>query len=64
MNFRKEFFRVTLDEIREFVETNYGKVEYMAEPEALEYNEVLNMELEDLEFVETVLSTYDNDSEE
>ena len=64
VNFRKEFFRVTLDEVRQFVEANHGKVEYIAEPEALEYNEGLNMELDDLEFVETVLGAYENDSEE
>ncbi len=52
VNFRKEFFRVDLDSIRQIVESNHGVVDYIAEPEALEYRESVNMKDEDYEFIE------------
>ena len=55
VNFRKEFFRIDLDTIRQLVEKYHGKVDYTAEPEALEYHNSIEMEEEDLEFVESVL---------
>jgi hypothetical protein len=55
VNFRKEFFRIDLDTIRQLVEKYHGKVDYLAEPEALEYHNSIEMEEEDLEFVESVL---------
>ncbi|MEX1027562.1 MAG: GIY-YIG nuclease family protein [Candidatus Paceibacterota bacterium] len=51
INARKEFFSVTLDEIVEVVERSHGQVDYVAEPEALEYNESLQMSEEDFAFV-------------
>ncbi|QDV44098.1 hypothetical protein Enr13x_39590 [Stieleria neptunia] len=51
INLRKEFFRVPIDEIAEAVERCRAKVDYIAEPEALEYNESLRMTDDDFEFV-------------
>ncbi|MCA9138149.1 MAG: GIY-YIG nuclease family protein [Planctomycetales bacterium] len=51
VNMRKEFFRVSIEEIAQVVERCHGKVDYIAEPEALEYNESLRMTDEDFAFV-------------
>jgi Meiotically up-regulated gene 113 len=39
INLRREFFRADLNYIRRLVEKNFGSVEYVATPEALEYRE-------------------------
>jgi len=52
VNPRKEFFRVDLDSLVKVVETNHGQVDYIAEPEALQYRDGLSMSEEDQEFVE------------
>lgn len=44
VNLRKEFFRVQLGTIADLVHKHHGKVEYRAEPEALEYRETLLMD--------------------
>lgn len=51
INPRKEFFKVSLDTIRDAVERHHGVVEYMADPEALEYYESLSMSDEDYAFI-------------
>ena len=51
VNLRKEFFKVGIDEIVEVVETSHGQVDYVAEPEALEFNESLRLSDEDFAFV-------------
>lgn len=56
VNRRKEFFRTSIEEISKIVETNHGKVDYVATPEALEYYESENLKDEDLEFVSRVLN--------
>lgn len=50
VNLRKEFFRADLDEIHRLVVENHGEVEYVADPEALEYRESIAMS--DAEFAE------------
>jgi hypothetical protein len=52
VNFRKEFFRVDFEAIRQCVEANHGQVDFVAEPAALDYRESLAMTDEDTEFVE------------
>ncbi len=42
VNFRKEFFRVTIGEVAKAVEELHGTVEYEAIPEALQYREIAN----------------------
>jgi hypothetical protein len=62
VNLRKEFFRVDLESIRKVVETLHGEVDYVADPEALQYRDTLNMTDEDYEFVEqTVQSVMDEE---
>ncbi len=48
INLRKEYFRVELDEIFKCVEKHHGRVEYVAEPEALQYRETLKMTPQDV----------------
>ena len=57
MNFRKEFFRVDFETLRNIVEENHGEVEYVAEPEALEYHNSLNLKDEDFEFMEKTVQS-------
>lgn len=52
VNFRKEFFHVTIEEIRKVVEEIHGTVDYVATPEALQYNESKTMTDEEFEFIE------------
>ncbi len=54
MNPRKEFFRVTLEEIVAEVELQYGKVTYTADAEALQYRNSLQMTEEDAALVEDI----------
>ena len=56
INLRKEYFRTTIDELVLLVEKHHGKVEYVADPEALEYIQSQNMKHEDEEFLEKVFS--------
>lgn len=44
VNLRKEFFRATIDEIVAIVEKAHGKVDYVAAPEALQFNETRAIE--------------------
>jgi hypothetical protein len=53
-NPRKEFFKVDLDVIRQVVVENHGEVQYVADPEALEYRQSLTMTDADEEFIERV----------
>ncbi len=53
-NPRKEFFRTEIEPIREIVEKRHGTVEYVADAEALQYRQSLEMSDEDLEFIEKV----------
>lgn len=62
-NPRKEFFKVDIETIAKLVEKNHGKIDYVATPEALEYNESLNMSEEDFDFVSEQLSRFEEDEE-
>jgi len=54
VNFRKEFFRVDMAKIHELVMQHHGEVEYLADAEALEYQNSLEISDEDFEFLESV----------
>lgn len=54
VNPRKEYFRVSLEEIRDFVQANHGEVKYIADAEALEYRQSLTMSAEDQDYIEEV----------
>jgi hypothetical protein len=63
VNPRREFFKVDIDTIAKLVQKYHGKVDYVATPEALEYNESLNMSEEDFDFVSEQLSKFEEDEE-
>lgn len=52
VNFRKEYFKVDLESIVEAVSKNHGTVEYVAEPEALEFRETIEITPDELIQVE------------
>jgi hypothetical protein len=54
VRWRKEFFRIDIETIRALVEEHHGVVEYVADPEALQYRESLTISAEDQEFIERV----------
>ena len=58
MNLRKEFFRVNFDVLRRIVADNHGEVEYVAEPEALQYHESIKTKDEDFEFIEKTVQSF------
>jgi hypothetical protein len=60
-NPRKEFFRTDIASIYQVVKEHHGKVEYVADAEALQYRQSLMMTDEDQKFVESV---YDSLEEE
>lgn len=51
VNLRKEYFRASIDEIRDLVIANHGEVDYVADPEAFEYCETMSMSDEDYAMV-------------
>ena len=63
VNPRKEFFKVEVDTIVRLVEKHHGNVDYVATPEALEYNESLNMSDEDFDYVSGELGKFGEDEE-
>jgi hypothetical protein len=54
MNPRKEFFRTEFASILKIVEEHHGKVDYLADAEALEYRQSMTMTDADAEYVEEV----------
>ncbi|MEQ8847559.1 GIY-YIG nuclease family protein [Botrimarina sp.] len=54
VNLRKEYFRTNLESIREIVVEHHGEVDYVAEPEALEYRESIQMSDDDFALVEEI----------
>lgn len=64
INFRKEFFRVDLDDIRTAVEELHGKVEYVVDPVALEFRESINMTDEQFEMVTEISRDVGMDDED
>lgn len=57
INLRKEYFRSDIHVIAKIVEQHHGVVEYIADPEAFEYRESLNMSSEDFEFITEAVGT-------
>ena len=54
INLRKEFFKVSLEEIIKEAKKFCGEIEYQADAEALQYYQSLNMSEEDAEYIESV----------
>ncbi len=63
LNPRKEFFKADIDTIRQIVEENHGEVQYIAQAEALEYRQSLEISYEDQEYIETVYDALDEEDE-
>jgi len=63
VNPRREFFRTDVQTLARLVEKNHGKVDYVLEPEALEYNESITMSDEDYEYVAEQTARFDEDEE-
>jgi Meiotically Up-regulated Gene 113 (MUG113) protein len=63
-NPRKEFFRSNIDTIISLVRENHGEVEYVADPEALQYHQSQSMSDEDTKFIEGVFDKIDDDGED
>ncbi len=61
VNFRKEFFRLSIGEIQQAVVELHGTVEYIAEPEALQYNESIRMTDADFDFVQDAIGESNED---
>lgn len=59
VNPRKEFFRTDVEDIRRFVEEHHGKVDYVAEAEALEYHQSLQLSDTDQQYIEQVFDDAD-----
>ena len=62
-NPRKEFYKTDIEEIHRIVQENHGEVQYVADPEALEYHQSLAMSDEDSEFIEAVYDAVEDESE-
>ncbi len=62
-NPRKEFFETDIEAIRQIAEDNHGAVQYVADPEALEYRQTLAISDEDQEFIESVYEALDEENE-
>lgn len=62
-NPRKEFFKTDIEAIRKIVEANHGEVQYVVDPEALEYRQSLTMTDEDSQFIESVFDAVEDQSE-
>ena len=60
VNSRKEFFRVDLEEISRIVEAHHGQVDYVAEPEAIDFYESQNMTDDELRTLEEVFHEFEN----
>lgn len=62
-NPRKEFFRASIEEICHIVREHHGEVDYVADAEALQYRQSLEMTDEDLEFIESVYGEADDEDD-
>ena len=51
VNFRKALFHVSVDKIARDVERECGKVDYVIEPEAIEYRKTLTLSGADVKFI-------------
>ena len=63
VNPRKEFFRTNVEAIAKVVQHHHGEIEYVVDPEALQYRDGLEMTDGDLEFVGHVFAELDDEFE-
>jgi len=60
---RKEFFKADIQAIRQVVEKHHGQVEYVVDPEAIEYRQSIEMSEEDAQYVEDVYASLEEEVE-
>lgn len=53
---RKEFFKTDIETIRRIVKKHHGAVEYVADPEAVEYGQSVLMDKDDADYIESIYS--------
>lgn len=63
VNPRKEFFRVDIETIRRIAEEHHGEVDYVADAEALEYRQSIEMSDEDAEYIEDLYASFEEEEE-
>lgn len=63
INLRKEFFKTDIEAIRQIVEEHHGQIQYVVDPEALEYRQSLVVSDEDEEFIESVYDKLTDDGD-
>lgn len=63
MNPRKEFFRTTIDEIKQVVTNHCGTVEFVADAAALEYRQSLTMSDSDADYVSAVYEKLEDEED-
>jgi hypothetical protein len=63
VNPRKEFFRVDIETIRRIAEEHHGAVDYVADAEALEYRQSIEMSDEDAEYIEDLYASFEEEEE-
>lgn len=61
VNLRKEFFRTDIETIRSVVEANHGVVEYVADAEALQFNESIALSDEELDMIHQVMAAVESE---
>ena len=64
VNPRKEFFRTDIETLRQLVEKTHGEVSYIADAEALEYHQSIEMSEEDFEFIEASYEALEDEENE
>ena len=61
LNPRREFFKVDIETIVRIVNENHGEVRYVADAEALQYRQSLEISDEDIEFIESVYTDVEDE---
>lgn len=64
INPRKEFFKTDVETVRQIVEASHGEVQYVADPEALQYRQSLDVSEEDYAYIESVYSAVDEEHQD
>lgn len=64
VNPRKEFFQTSIDDIKSIVEDTHGEIVHVADAEALEYRQSLDMTDEDAEYIERVYETIGDEDDD
>jgi hypothetical protein len=61
VNPRKEFFKIEIETIQKIIEEHHGEIHYVADTEALEYQQSINISEEDAEYIEKVFEEVEDE---